>query len=351
MTASAQQWLHALRFSIAATLAAAVGEAIDLHHLLWIMMTVGFVLQARLGDSLRRSSHRLLGTLAGALLGWGIAELIGPENYLWLLIAVPPILLAIFVLAPTNYAFAVVFITLFVLFTYALIGQPVAEAALDRALDTAIAVIIGISVSFAIMPRRAMGEVRSAVPNHLRRLGGRFRVELTAMRLGRAEFAEPDHLAFADQAQQIAAGLSAAQWEAVPWRESGRQRRACAGLLVALYWRNSVLRGLGRTDPFLAPDEPGAAVLERNLDELGETVDDLCASLAVALETDLLVDAADFDVATARIEAIGGHLMEDLAPLLDAAHQGRLAALIAESFAILKDLRLLGDRLHLVKSA
>jgi len=333
--------LHGLRFSIAATAAAAVALVVDVHHVLWVMLTIAFVLQARLGDSLRRSTHRVLGTLVGAGLGWAVAVLLGPGHEIWLLAALPPVIFLIFLLAPVNYAVAVIFITLFVLFAYALMGLPVEGAALARAIDTAIAAIIGLGVNFVILPARASRDAQAAVPDFLRSVARRYRAGVDGLLEGRASIVDDDHSAFIEGAQQFATNIAAAKWETLPWLAAGRRRAVCAAVIVSLYGRLAAIHGLAEREPL-----KDAGALAEPLRRSAAAVEQVSLHLAEIYASGAMADRALFARAAADLSEASQALAAAL-PAFEWLKQARLAAFAAESFGLMEDLERLAQGLGL----
>ncbi len=334
--------LHALRYGLAAAIACAVGQWLGLHHLFWVLLTIGFVLQEQAGDTIRKSWQRVGGTLIGAALGWAIAEALGPGHELWLLAVLPALFLGIFLYVPVNYLVGVIFITLFVIFVYAIEGMPSGEAAYARALDALVAAALGIGLSLLIKPTRSSDRVREDLPEVLITAADRLRQETQSVIDGTSTMTADDYQAFVTRMHGIARSIASSRWEVLPWMRSAQHRLHCAELISALYRRIAAIHGLADRQRPMSDDlgahigetaavigdamERMAARLSNQEDARLVSIEDLRQSVERAAETSL---ATHFDG--------GAHHERDARPVV----------FFAEMVAMLDDLEGLARVLEL----
>ncbi|WP_241606961.1 YccS family putative transporter [Rosenbergiella australiborealis] len=124
---------HATRVSIVLCFGYFIIQSIDLQRGYWILLTSLFVCQPNYSATKRRLALRVIGTLAGILIGLPL---------LWLLPSLPGKLVAIvifsvlfFLFRQVQYAQATLFITLVALFCFNLLGEGF-NVALPRIIDT-----------------------------------------------------------------------------------------------------------------------------------------------------------------------------------------------------------------------
>jgi len=146
--------IHALRLSIAATLAALVGERLNVGHMYWLMFTTVMVMQGEIGSSIKRSIERTVGTLIGAPLGIVILMMVGYYHGVVLMSILVVSLSLVILIIPKNYGLGVVFITVCVIIAFALLGDmAIEDTAFNRIADTIFGTIIAIIVSIVVFPR------------------------------------------------------------------------------------------------------------------------------------------------------------------------------------------------------
>ncbi|WP_294912579.1 FUSC family protein [Tatumella sp. UBA2305] len=151
----------ALRVCLATLVAGAAGAWLGLNHAYWIMAAVVVVLNQPYGwpGTTRRAIYRVVGTLAGILLAWGVLSL-HPEG-LWIALAVGVLQFIIQIFVVVQYAIAAIFITTFsMLITLGGGGlQQLNELLGARALDTVIGCGVAIAVFMLMLPCTALYQV------------------------------------------------------------------------------------------------------------------------------------------------------------------------------------------------
>ncbi|QQO73725.1 YccS family putative transporter [Morganella morganii] len=126
---------HAIRMSLLLCAGYAIILTFDLTRGYWIMLTSLFVCQPNYSATRRRLMLRIVGTLAGILIGLPIMYFV--PSYEGQLILMVLSGLMFFVFRTSQYAQATIFITLLVLFSFNLLGEGF-DIAIHRIIDTLI---------------------------------------------------------------------------------------------------------------------------------------------------------------------------------------------------------------------
>ncbi len=146
----------AVRVTAAALLAFALAKLLGFPHGYWAVITAIIVMQTSVGGSLKAAVDRLLGTMAGALYGAGIAVAVPHATTVALGVAMAAAIAPLALLAAVQPNFKAAPITAFIVLV-PMTGQEVAPLtyALDRILEIAIGSVVGVAASLLILPARA----------------------------------------------------------------------------------------------------------------------------------------------------------------------------------------------------
>lgn len=151
----------ALRVTLAAILALVAAQAVHIPLPLWTVLTAVIVTQMSVGRSLKASADYLMGTIGGAIYGGAVAIAIPHDNEWTLLvvlfIAVAP--LALF--AATRVNMNVVPITaIIVLLVPTITHTTPFYSAVFRVIEVGLGAVIGLAVSFLVLPSSAHRQMR-----------------------------------------------------------------------------------------------------------------------------------------------------------------------------------------------
>lgn len=153
----------ALRITLAAVVALVVAQAVNLPLPLWTVLTAVIVTQMSVGRSLKATADYLLGTVGGALYG-GLVAIVIPHQSEWALLAVLIVSvapLALFAALRPN--MNVVPITaIIVLLVPTITHATPFYSAFYRVLEVGLGAIIGLVVSFVVLPSSAHRQMRQA---------------------------------------------------------------------------------------------------------------------------------------------------------------------------------------------
>jgi uncharacterized membrane protein YccC len=165
-----------LRVSTSAMVSLAVAQLLRLPLPLWTVLTAVLLTQISVGRSLKATLDYLASTLGGAIYAGGIGALVPHDNEIALLgalaLAVGPAAL----LAATNPRFsAAPFSAVMVFFGPTIThAGPIASAA-ERVIEVAIGAVVGLVVSFLVLPARAQELVIEAAGRMLALMAGAVR--------------------------------------------------------------------------------------------------------------------------------------------------------------------------------
>ena len=166
LSLSSTSFRHGLRFGAALAAGVSVYWLIGMHeHGFWIPLTILFVLRPEKEETFRRLILRAVGTAVGLVLATALAEWLGGNG-----VAVAAALTIAtgfaYGLLTVQYALFTAAITTYAVLLADSIGETALHAAGQRAIATAIGIVIA-GASFLLWPNR--GEARPATPTASRR--------------------------------------------------------------------------------------------------------------------------------------------------------------------------------------
>jgi uncharacterized membrane protein YccC len=155
-----------LRMTLSAVLALFVAQAIGLPMPLWSVLTAVIVDQLSVGRSLKTSTSYLLGTIGGSVYG-GIIAVLVPHSSEWMLLAVLILALAPLALYSAIHAnMNAVPMSAIIVVLMPTLSNPV-HAAIDRVIEVAVGAVVGLLVSFLVLPSSAHQQTRAAAAQTL----------------------------------------------------------------------------------------------------------------------------------------------------------------------------------------
>ncbi len=311
---------HAVRLSLAATVAVIVQHVLPLEHAQWIPLTVILVLRPDFTSTFTRGVGRVAGTVAGAILA-SLVALFDPADAAYIVLAIV-FAGSAFALFNVSYALFSTAITCYVVFLLALAGAPEHQSALDRVVATLIGGLLAL-IAYSTWPdwthERVADDLAALIEAQRRFVALVFASHLDG---ASDERALRTAQVAAWRARSNAEG-SVDQMAGEPVRPRGLTLRTASGILAAsrllgiagltLHARverieaaphelidhfaadlDVALRALaealrnGDTPAAFPPLRDDQIALERALDERGDM-----AIAALASETDLIVDSVD----------------------------------------------------------
>jgi uncharacterized membrane protein (TIGR01666 family) len=142
---------HSLRVSIATIAGYIVSKFLPFGHGYWILLTIVVILKPAYSLTKRRNYERLIGTIAGALVGLLLLYFIKDLPALFVLMIL--FMIGTYVFIRVNYLVAVILLTPYVLLLFHLL-YPIdfRTILLDRVMDTAIGSVIAFLANWLIVP-------------------------------------------------------------------------------------------------------------------------------------------------------------------------------------------------------
>jgi len=155
-----------LRVTVSAVLALFVAQALGLPMPLWSVLTAVIVDQLSVGRSLKTSTNYLLGTVGGSVYG-GIIAVLVPHSSEWMLLAVLVLAVAPLALYSASHAnMNAVPISAIIVLLMPALSDPV-HSAINRVLEVAVGAVVGLLVSFLVLPSSAHRQMRVAAARTL----------------------------------------------------------------------------------------------------------------------------------------------------------------------------------------
>ncbi|MFD1019777.1 FUSC family protein [Thalassobacillus hwangdonensis] len=157
---------------IAGAISVVVGHIISPIQPYWVILTTFIVLLGTesVGHTYRKGFQRSIGTVAGAIIGFGLAKLVSGQPTLEVTLIFIVIFSAFYMLA-VSYTIMSVFITILIAFMYDLILGGISFELLGaRVIDTIAGAIIALLVSAVIFPTRTRDKVTEAFTSYLEEL-------------------------------------------------------------------------------------------------------------------------------------------------------------------------------------
>jgi uncharacterized membrane protein YccC len=153
----------AVRITVAAILALVAAQFLGLPLPLWAVLTAMIVTQMSVGRSLKATGDYLAGTVGGAIYGGLVAVLIPHDSELSLLIVLVIAVAPLALLAAGRPNMNVVPITaIIILLLPGLTHANPIMSAVNRVLEVALGAVVGLIVSFLVLPSSAHRQMRQA---------------------------------------------------------------------------------------------------------------------------------------------------------------------------------------------
>jgi uncharacterized membrane protein (TIGR01666 family) len=141
---------YAIRLALCFWMGFAISEVFDIDKGEWIILTILFVLQPSYSATRKRLFQRVLGTLSGVVAGVLVVKLLTLPGQVLLMLASAYIL---FAWLKKQYSVSVVFITIFVLCAFNLIGGRGVAVMLPRVADTLIGAFLALATVRLLWPQ------------------------------------------------------------------------------------------------------------------------------------------------------------------------------------------------------
>lgn len=141
---------HSLRLVLLFVIGIIIGKLFVFQNAYWILLTLIVIMRPSYGLTKERSQKRIAGTLIGGVIAFGAVWLV-QDPVVYSVLAIVTFMLA-FSLIQRNYVIAATFITLSIVFTYALLKPNAFEVIQFRVIDTSIGAMLGFLGNFLLWP-------------------------------------------------------------------------------------------------------------------------------------------------------------------------------------------------------
>ena len=176
---------HAVRISVSLLCAFIIQQSLQLDHGFWLLLTVLFVCQPSYSETRKRLIRRILGTLIGLLIGYPILLWVTdiPTQMFFMITSA----FFFFCYLRTNYALAIIFITLFVMFVFNLLSGDGIDILPARIIETLMGGVLSVIAISFIFPDWQFQRFPSLVKNLLTLSNRYFNLVSSQYQYGRSE--------------------------------------------------------------------------------------------------------------------------------------------------------------------
>ncbi|MDO6761405.1 FUSC family membrane protein [Tamlana sp. 2_MG-2023] len=141
---------HSLRLTVTMLIGFIIGHAIEMQQPYWIILTIVVIMRPSYSLTKERTKNRVAGTLIGATVGVGIVFLT-QNTIIYGVIAAVSLIIG-FSLVKQNYRNGAAFITLYVIFMYALMTPNILNVIKFRVIDTLIGAVLAYVANYLLWP-------------------------------------------------------------------------------------------------------------------------------------------------------------------------------------------------------
>ena len=167
LTFKSSVFRHSLRMMIACGAGFAIAKLISQgHHSYWILMTIIIILKPGYSLTKQKNWDRLIGTLAGGIIGLLLLAFI--KNDTVLLVFIVFFMIGTYTMLRGSYVVMVIFLTPYVLILFHFLGLGALDVASERLSDTAIASVLAFLSSYFLFPQWESKNLTNHMANTLR---------------------------------------------------------------------------------------------------------------------------------------------------------------------------------------
>lgn len=150
---------HSLRLTITILIGFAVGKILPFQNVYWILLTIVVIMRPGYGLTKKRSFERIIGTIAGGLIAFGIISLI--SNHVAISIFAIFSMLFGFAFTQINYKVGATFVTMYVVFLYGILTPDIQDVIQYRILDTLVGAALAFIANYFLWPSWEFMNIRS----------------------------------------------------------------------------------------------------------------------------------------------------------------------------------------------
>lgn len=141
---------HSLRLTLTILVGIVIGHLISVEKVYWILLTIVVIMRPGYGLTKQRSYERIFGTVLGGFIAFGIISVV-QDPYIISGFAIVSMLLG-FTFTQTNYKVGATFVTIYVVFIYAMLTPNVRDVVQFRIMDTLVGAVLAFSANYFLWP-------------------------------------------------------------------------------------------------------------------------------------------------------------------------------------------------------
>ena len=141
---------HSLRLTITLLFGFIIGVFLPFQNVYWILLTIIVILRPSYGLTKERSFQRMIGTIIGGLIAFGILYFVH-DNRITSVLAILCMLLG-FSFTQINYKVSATFITMYVVFIYGILTPNISDLVQYRILDTLVGAVLAFVANHFLFP-------------------------------------------------------------------------------------------------------------------------------------------------------------------------------------------------------
>ena len=141
---------HSLRLTITLMVSFIIGNFLPFQNVYWILLTIIVIMRPGYGLTKERSYHRIIGTVLGGLVAFGILFLV-KDNIIISILSILCMLLG-FSFTQINYKVSATFVTMYVVFIYGIVTPNIADLVQYRILDTVVGAVLAFLANHFLWP-------------------------------------------------------------------------------------------------------------------------------------------------------------------------------------------------------
>ena len=157
---------HAVRLTITILAGFLLGEFFNLLNGYWILLTIVVIMRPGYGLTKQRSFERVIGTVIGGLIAFGILYLITDVNYIAYLTIFTMIIGYWF--SHTDYKIGVTFITIYVVLIFGILTPNFMDLLVYRIVDTFLAALLAFGANYFLWPSWEFLNVNKHLSNSIK---------------------------------------------------------------------------------------------------------------------------------------------------------------------------------------
>lgn len=149
---------HSLRLTLTLMIGFIAGKLLPFQNVYWILITIVVIMRPGYGLTKKRSYERIVGTIAGGLIAFGIISLVNNPVVVGVFVILS--MLLGFSFTQINYKIGATFVTMYVVFLYGILTPNVHDVIQFRILDTGVGAALAFVANYFLWPSWEFMSVR-----------------------------------------------------------------------------------------------------------------------------------------------------------------------------------------------